>query len=43
MKQRPLSADNAATYVGIMLVVAILCALSAWGPAALAVWKAALQ
>jgi hypothetical protein len=39
---RPLSADNASTYVAIVLGAGILMGLSVWGAAALAMWRAAL-
>jgi hypothetical protein len=35
--------DNAASYIGALVIVAIIVATAAWGSAALAVWKAALQ
>lgn len=35
--------DRAGSYVSIMLIVACLCLLAAYGGDALAVWKAALQ
>jgi hypothetical protein len=39
--RRALSADNASTYVAIVLGAGILMGLSVWGAAALAMWRAA--
>jgi len=40
MNNRPTT--DAGTLVSIMLIAACICALSTWGGAAIAVWKAAI-